>query len=345
MMLLTKSVNRVVHYHQPGGLSTLFRPLPKVKGGTRPPLDVTYQASNGGPVLRFSAKAALGIPEQTLLLVLLELAQERFVDLLSEAVVSANTENEIGRTLWSQLHQGWRNDGEQTLMLATTWYDLNRRCGSQTGGTTQSMREQQLERLCEVIVWEHAGDAKKTRRQSYLVAWLIGDDERIHLALNCRLASAILGQPYSQVSIVERLSLQSDVQMALHAFLSTTIAVGKTLKIGVERLIERLWPSGADTVHSSTHRSRRGDVKAGLDAVGRLAGWSVQWERNDLAAVSRLRPGVADMTSHNGNKTSSYRQRPLPIIINKNNGLGSFDASVLFFNSESATLQAAHPTA
>jgi hypothetical protein len=140
-------------------------------------------------------------------------------------------------------------------------------------------------------------------------------------------------------------ALQSDVQMALYAFLSTTIAAGKTLKIGVERLIELLWPSGADTVHSSTHRSRRGDVKAGLDAVGRLAGWSVQWERNDLAALSRLRPGVADMTSHNGNKTSSYRQRPLPIIINRNNGLGSFYASVLLFNSESATLQAAHPTA
>ena len=64
---------RVVRLAPQFGLCTLFRPLAKSKSG-RPTLDMTYQY--GRLSLRFSAKEALGVPEQTLLLVLLELAAE-----------------------------------------------------------------------------------------------------------------------------------------------------------------------------------------------------------------------------------------------------------------------------
>jgi hypothetical protein len=327
--------SRVVHYHQPVGLSTLFRPLPKVRG-VRPTLDVTYQSKPSGPFLRFSAKAALGIPEQTLLLVLMELAKQQFEAFADDVIVNDKTGSDIGRELWSKLNNGQSFKGEQTLRLETCWYELNRRCGSQTGGTTQAMRAAQLERLCEVIVWEHDGDDKKTRRQSNLVVWLVGDDERIHLALNCRLASAILGQPYSQVSLAERLTLKRDIPMALHAFLSTTIRHAHHLKIGLERLIDRLWPGSVDNAPANTHRSRRRAVHEGLAAIGRLDGWTVEWERDDMAIVKRLSTGVVDMTSHNANKKSSYRQQPLSIITNKNKGLATFDASGLFLTNKSS---------
>ena len=60
-----------VRYYQPAGLSLLFTPLPK--GAQRPVLDLAYDL---GPEhkLRFSAREALGVPEQTLLLALLGLA-------------------------------------------------------------------------------------------------------------------------------------------------------------------------------------------------------------------------------------------------------------------------------
>jgi hypothetical protein len=216
--------------------------------------------------------------------------------------------------------------------LETSWYELNRRCGARTGGSIQGLREQQLERLCEVIVWECQGDKKGTKRQSYLVALLVGNNERIHLALNCRLASALLGERYSQVSMSERLALDEDIPMALHAFLSTAIAHGRNLKIGVERLVGRLWPGSSDTAPRSTHRGRRKEVRDGLIAIGRLEGWNVGWERADMAIVTRRGAGVGDMTSHIGNKTSSYPQQALPIIIKENNGLRSFDASGIFSN-------------
>lgn len=337
MSLPSKSEARVVHYHQPVGLSTLFRPLPKMKDGVRPILDVTYRPLVSGPYLRFSAKAALGIPEQTLLLVLIELAKEQYEKFANDVIVNDETGSEIGRELWSKLHKDKSFNGEQTLRLETCWYELNRRCGSQTGGATQALRALQLERLCEVVVWEYAGDEKRTKRQSNLVVWLVGDDERIHLALNCRLASAILGKPYSQVSLTERLHLKRDIPMALHAFLSTTIGRGHHLKIGVEKLLDRLWPGSKEDALASTHRSRRSDVHDGLVALGRLDEWSVEWERKDLAVVTRLRAGVADMTSHKGIKTSSYRQQALPKIISKYKGPATIDASGLFFTKNKST--------
>ena len=106
---------RVVHYHPPVGLSTLFRPLPKLKDGFRPTLDVIYRPILTGPYLRFSARAALGIPEQTLLLVLMELAKEQYESFADDIVVNDKTNSEIGRELWSRLHKGVAKVGEKTL--------------------------------------------------------------------------------------------------------------------------------------------------------------------------------------------------------------------------------------
>ena len=291
-----------------------------------------YRPSTDGPYLRFKANAALGIPEQTLLLVLLELAKEQFEAFDYAAIVSSKTESDIGKELWGRLHKEEKNAVGQTLMLRTTWYELNRRCGKETGGSARALREEQLERLCEVVVWAHDVDVKKTKRQSYLVSWLVGDDDRIHLALNCRLASALLGQPYAQISLSERLALGRDIAMALHAFLSTTISGGNHLRIGVEKLIERLWPGSATNAPHGTHRRRRKEVADGLKAIGGLDGWTIEWERDDLALVKRHKANVRDKTSHIANKTRAYREQAFAIIPSKNNSLGAFDASGLFFN-------------
>lgn len=330
MSALASATRRVVHYHPPVGLSTLFRPLPK--RGERPTLGVTYQPSTGGPVLTFSGKAALGIPEQTLLLVLLELAQEQFASFQSDVVLKAGADSKVGRELWSKLNKGEADALGQTLRLNTTWYELNRRCNVGASGSTQGLRAEQLRRLCEVVVWETSAGEKKTIRQSYLVVLLVGDDRRIHLALNCGLASALFGQPYAQVSLTERLALKKDIPMALHAFLSTTLAYGNHLKIKVETLIDRLWPGSAEVAPEGTHRRRRKNVRDGLEALGHLSGWTVEWVRNDMVCVTRLSSGVRDMTRHKANKSMSYPEQAFAKITSQNNGLRTFDASGLFFN-------------
>jgi hypothetical protein len=323
--------SRMVHYHPPVGLSTLFRLLPKLKDGARPPLDVTYQLPHGGPELKFSARAALGMGEQTLLLVLLELAREQFEALRTDVVVSEASESKMGVALWGRLNSNDTTATGQTLRLETTWYQLNGRVGRRPGGTNDAIRKQELSRLCEVIVWETIPDAKNSKRQSYLVVWLAGDDDRIHIALNCRLASALLGQQYVQVSLSERLRLKHDPSRAVHAFLSTTVCHGANLKIGLEKLVERFWPGSLETAKSGTHSGRRDMVKNALKDIGRLKGWTVEWERSDLAFVLRLTLAGAEKPRRNDKKSMSYRQTPMSIKNNKINGLEAFDVSGLFF--------------
>lgn len=274
--------------------------------------------------------------EQTLLLVLVELAQEQYAEYPDEVVLDSCTQSELGRTLWRTLHKGARGASGETLSFSTTWYELSRRCGLQTGGPNQHQRQEQLKRLCEVTVWESQGGSnEKTRtRQAFLVAWLLGDDERVHLALNCRLASALLGQPYAQVSMTERLALSRDVAKAVHAFLSTTLRHGNMLKITVEKLMERLWPGDGRTVPAVTVRRRRKDVRDALNAIGTLDEWAINWERADLAEVKRNNVGAREKTISriNANKGSAYREQPASEIPKEIMELRSFDASGLFFN-------------
>jgi hypothetical protein len=286
-----------VRYYQPAGLSVLFTPLPK--GGPRPVLDLSYDL---GPEhkLRFSAREALGVPEQTLLLALLGLAGEQYADRGTEVVVSAADERTVAGRLWSGLYPDGGQGMPQTVMVRTTWEALNRRCGTGSGGSTIEMRKAGLRRLCEVVVWEeHAG--RRTTRQSFLLVWVEGDDRHIHLALNHRLASVFFGGQYAKLWMAERLHLGSDLAMHVHAFLSTCMRPGGSLSIGLDTLAARVWPADHDTAPAGTKRRRRCQLRSALDTIGRLDHWDVHWEAGvggaHKAVIRRSEGrGVRDMT-------------------------------------------------
>lgn len=292
-----------VRYYPPVGLSLLFTPLPK--GGKRPVLEVSH-AISPEHTLHFSAREALGVPEQTLLLAVLGLAGEQYRVQGNDAVVSAKDGRTLPGRLWSGLYPDGGSETPSTLMLSTTWEELNRRCGSQTsGGSIIEMRKRCLRRLCEVIVWEESL-GKRTSRQSFLLVWLEGTDRHIHLALNHRLASAYLGGQYSKVWMSERQRLSSDLAMHVHAFLSTCIKPEASLTIGLRRLAERVWPANHDTAPPGTRRRRLAELRAALDAIGRLSHWTVLWQPGrDVAHIQRKQtmPAgttgvVRDMTEH-----------------------------------------------
>lgn len=336
MMSLKRAQGRVVQYCPQFGHSRLFVPLPK--NGIRPRLNVSYISPGDGTEFRFSAANALGVPEQTLLLALLELAKEQYAADADAMVIGRSSIAEPDQKLWGKLTMGTGRITSDTLRFTTTWYELNRRCGAQPGGEARKMRERQLERLCEVVVWETAGDIARTKRQSYLVAWLIGDDNRMRLALNARLASALMGGSYAQVSLAERLALDKDIPMAVHAFLSTAIAPGKNLKIGVETLAARFWVEGSTPMPAGTHRRHKLEIRGALEAIGKLVDWTVEWERNDLVRVIRRSKSVRDTTMLKANKTMSYRERAFSKIPCNINDLDMVDVSGLFFNTENAPM-------
>lgn len=279
----------MVRLSQPFGLCQLFRPQAK-DGAARPTLNETCEYQD--LTLRFSAREALAAPEQTLLLVLLELAQEQHLRRPSEHSLDRTHRSEVGAQLWSSLHAGaieTLSDTPPTLMLSCSWSELHRRCGSSsTGGAVTEVRRASLARLCEVTVWERVETTKKVR-SCRLVSWLVGDDQRVHVALNHRLASAILAPGYAQVLLSERLRLGSQTAMLVHAFLSTCLGRGKTMNIGHEKLVERLWPRRGTEVPASTHRRRLSDVRSALRAIGRLDHWQVELGAT-IASVTRTAP-------------------------------------------------------
>lgn len=308
--------HRMVRYHPPIGLSTLFRPLPK--RGERQTLNVEYAIPSEKTVLRFSARCALGIPEQTLLLVLLELAEVRYLADPEGCRVDARSQVPLGKALWVTLHGGRRTEG-QTLFLSTSWYALNRMIGAPNGGSNIAQRKAQLQRLCEVVVWERVetAEGRWVERQSYLVSWTIGDDQTVHLMLNQLLASALLGGQYARVSLAERFALSSDIAMALHAFLSTTVRHGHGLDLGVDTAVQRLWP-GDIRCPNGTTRGRRKEVRAALEEIGRLDGWSVTFRaskagKERVAHVERPREsasvGEKPSSRFIDNKMAAFRQQ------------------------------------
>lgn len=282
---------RVIRYDPSTGLSSLFRLIPK--RGARPELDVTYRLSNGD-VLRFSAREALGVQEQTLLLIVLELAGEQYAHEGSDALLTDSDNRELPAKLWTGLYPHGGSGVRQTLKVDTTWDELNRRCGmGGNGGSAIAVRRRCMRRLCEVVVWEESG-TRRTTQQSFLLVWVVGDDERIHLALNRRLAAAFLGGQYAKVSLAERLKLRRDTRMAMHAFLSTCIRPGHQLNIGLDKLTSRLWPVDHDTAPLGTRRRRKSDVARGLEAIGRLTRWKVTMDApRSQATVYREATGPA----------------------------------------------------
>ena len=281
---------RMVRLSPPFGLHQLFRPIPK-DGAVRPTLNETYKYDDE-LTLRFSARESLAAPEQTLLLVLLEFAQEQHLRKPTEHRLEYTNRTEIGAQLWSDLHAGSQNSAVKvpgTLMLSFSWSELHRRCGSvSTGGAVTESRRASLTRLCEVTVWEKL-ESTKTVRSSRLVSWLIGDDQRVHVALNHRLASALLLPGYSQVLLSERLLLDSQTAMLVHAFLSTCLRRGNTMDIGYETLVRRLWPHTGTAVAPVTHRRRLSDVKSALRAIGSHENWKVELGAK-VARVTRKVP-------------------------------------------------------
>jgi hypothetical protein len=342
----------VVRLSQPFGLCQLFRPIAK-NSAARPTLNETYEYGND-LTLGFSAREALAAPEQTLLLVLLELAEEQYRRRPVEHRLDQTDRTEIGLQLWSSLHEATQSsvaDAPATLMLSCSWSELHRRCGStSTGGAITESRRASLVRLCEVTVWEKS-QATKTVRSGRLVSWLVGDDLKIHVALNHRLALALLSPGYAQILLSERLQLKSHTAMLVHAFLSTCLGRNKTMFIGYETLVERLWPSRSGPTPASTHRRRLSDVRSALRAVGRLGNWRVELGTTtttvtrtmtgqvtaresapDINAVTSATKGsskrpVREMTrvGHFGAPSMSYTERPFWKSFNADVNLPRYD--------------------
>ncbi|MBC8748555.1 MULTISPECIES: replication protein C, IncQ-type [Paraburkholderia] len=239
--------------------------------GIRPKLDAEY--TFGGIVWRLRGPDRLGIPEQTLLLVLLELAEEQYGRARQEVedwtLIEIALYSEPGARPLADCREG---EAPALATLSVSYAELSQRCGrTAEGGSAAKQIRRELMRLCEVTIWAVVGDEEFSSR---LLHWRRGDGYGVRVVLNSRLTEILIGKQYSPVSLQERLSLKSDIARALHCALSVRIRPGGTMSFNPETLAPYVWcePDVADV----TVRRRRQQLRAALCEINRLRGWTIK---------------------------------------------------------------------
>lgn len=165
---------RPVRYDTALALSGVFGSLPN---GARPKLDISYEF--GGLTWRWRGPDRLGIPEQTLVLVLLELAQEQVDGAGHQARIAA---------MEDELYPGDESRRPRLVSLHVSFAELCRRLGREfSGGSASRQILRELERLCEVTVWTYTGE--DMQMSSRMMAWCRSDRTGVDVLLNWRLGS------------------------------------------------------------------------------------------------------------------------------------------------------------
>lgn len=258
---------RVVRHDPATAMSPLFRPLPARKTEHRQKLDVRME--HGGVHLHWRGPDALGIPEETLLLVILEKLNNDNEQFESSGILAPNASSDTGKALWAGLATTGSEAEGETLVLFTSFAALCRACGHDSGGAAIRQVRTMLKRLVEVTLWIRHDRLEGSSR---LISWLVCDDRQVAIAVNRRLGQAIQGGHFCKVNLSERLALPNHTAQALHARLSSQIREGRDMRYRPESLERMVW---GDNTDGSTQRNRFAKLRTALLAMDTLAGWEI----------------------------------------------------------------------
>lgn len=278
--------DRIVRYDPALAAAPLFQPVWR---GERPRLDRSF--SFGGIEWRWRGPEQLGIAEQSLLLVLMELAREQ------ESF--AEDTDEHTRHIVSELYDMGEQRRPRTAELTVSFYELCKRLNLHSGGSAVSQRRSELKRLCEVTVWSRREDGVEF--QSRLLTWQVGNRQGVRVLLNWRLTEVLFGGHFSAVCLNERLELRSECARALHCALSLRIRVDGTMSFHLDKLASYVWGdvesrsavkrqkqrAYSDTPAGIAQRRRRRELIEALAEVADLSSWSVRSTPSGALRISR----------------------------------------------------------
>lgn len=244
----------------------------------------------------------LGIPEQTLLLVLLELAGKQYgkaqQQIADWAPIEAALYCEPAARPLAAIHEG---NAPALATLHVSYAELSQRCGrAAEGGSAAKQIRRELMRLSEVTIWAAKGNEEFSSR---LLHWRRGDKQGAQVILNARLTEILIGQQYSPVSLQERLTLQTDTARALHCALSVRIRPRTTMSFNLDTLATYVWCT--TDVAGATVRRRRQQLRAALCEINGLQGWSMRTRKGEPLEQAE---GVNVFRKPNGPKEF----RPIP---------------------------------
>lgn len=166
-----------------------------------------------------------------------------------------------------------------SLVVRDSFRRLAREIGMEEDGRSLKQIKQAIERMYAVSIFV---EARKKRIGMRMLAGYASDQGTgdLYVALNPRIASAIMGhEPHARIDLNEARSLESDPARLLHQRLSGWIDPGKSGEVGIEKLMEYVWPDAPES--DSAVRRRKAKVRQAVTEIAN-AGWRVTEGKKDF---------------------------------------------------------------
>lgn len=193
---------------------------------------------------------------------------------------------ERGKVLAKNLYPEKDALDQNTLVVQDTYYHLAKEMGYADPGSdrVKKLIRESIGRLWHVSFVITRGKEFEGYR---ILSRYQGNDGMVHVAINPRLARAIMGDRYIRLDLNEVRQLKSDVALLMHQRLCGFIDAGKFAMVTMDSLMGYAWHDFLVEEKSSAMRMRRSKIRKGLDEIAALPGWSVDEVRNGVFRVSR----------------------------------------------------------
>lgn len=270
---LTHARHDPIHCLAPG----LFRSLQKGEC-KRAKLDVVYDFGDGRRV-EFSGPEPLGADDLRVLQGLVAMAGP------AGLVLSPEPKTEAGRQLRLFLEPKWDAIRQDAMVVRGSYRALAREVGYASIDKTKPIREC-IERLWKVSVIVQEG----RRRMGFRLLSEYASDEdegKLYVALNPRLASAVMGGQHVRISMGEVRALRTDPARLIHQRLCAWIDPGKWGRVETDTLCGYVWPTEAGS--TAAVKKRRHTARLALSELAGL-GWRLREYAKDKWEIGR--PGL-----------------------------------------------------
>lgn len=255
----------------------LFRALKRGER-KRMKLDLTYKYSEKESV-RFIGFEPLGADDMRLLQLLTAAAGPRGLLLEPEPA------SEHGRELRTLLETKDKDDvrTQDALVVNESMYSILKEMNLTQGGENMKSLKASLVRMSNVTVIA----SKNSRQASYHLLSYTFDESTgdLSVALNPRIASAVLGGRHTRIDLNEVRALESDAARLMHQRLCGWINENATRKVDLDTLCLYIWP---DTVDSAAMRKRRQRAREALREFEKI-GWSVREYARNSYSIKRAK--------------------------------------------------------
>lgn len=239
--------------------------------------------------------------DQSVLLALLGIAGTE------SRLLASEPDNDAEAALRDELKCSEGAIDENTIFVDTTLYRLSHLVYSARSNERYELLQESIFRIkaitVEVSVEENDneerdetddGDEKRNKKRklkrwgsSNLLSYAGGDGERVQVAVNWRLAQAVVGFDiqHVRISLEERHALNNGVAQIIHGWLSAWLKPGQARPIYTDTLAEKVY---GDRVTGATQRMRRKRIRDALELINELPGWSITSSMSGTHQIRRI---------------------------------------------------------